>query len=255
MEHNDDGTRRRRGRLFATVAGVAVLAAVAAGAVLVSDPSSAAPAASVPAPTRAGGSAAPAPTATATPTAAPAATGTTAPAAAHAAGRVENGVHTGDLRYFLAPPPAGADVYGDRAGSPLTADDIAVTATDESAARAALTAYGFRDGAYRTYLTADGVREVTVKLIRFAGPGQAAAYDAQQRGEGAQGTEIPLGADYPARAYHLASGSDESTDTVLVDSYQGDVHITLTVTGGRTPAGTQLRDLLDAQYQRLRTGH
>lgn len=49
------------------------------------------------------------------------------------------------------------------------------------------------------------------------------------------------------------SGSAENSDAELAVSCQGDVQITLTVTGGQDPAGTRLRDLLDAQYQRLAT--
>ncbi|WNI17013.1 hypothetical protein [Actinacidiphila sp. ITFR-21] len=250
MDHNDGGPRRRRGGLLAGV-GLAVLAAVTAGTVAACGPSSPGHtgAERADAATAAGTPEAPAPSATGPARDEPAAAG--ASAAARGGGHVTGGVHSGDLRYFLLPPPADADVTGDRAGSPLTADDIAATAPDDSAARGELRTYGFRAGAYRTYSTADGIFEVTVKLIRLGTPADAAAYYAAHSYEGAA---IPLATDFPARAYDLASGSAESTDTVLAVSYQGDTQIILTVTGGGSRSRAQLPSLLAAQHRRLESG-
>lgn len=166
-------------------------------------------------------------------------------------GQVSNGTHTGDLRFFLLTPPKDAEVYGDEAGSPLSADDLASGTKDEAAMKRALDSYGFRSGAYRTYLTAGGGAEVSVKLSRFADAASAAAY---YNAHYYEGDKLTLTGDYPARAYHLKSGSEESTDSLLAISYQGDVHITITVTGGKTADPKLLQNLLDAEYQRLKTG-
>lgn len=244
----DDGGRRR-GRLLSAAAGPVALVAVAVGAVAACGGSSpGAPDASATASrtgTSAGSEASPAPSDEA------AEASPSAGADRHVTGQVKHGVHSGDLRFFLVPAPAEADVSGEPAGSPLSADDIAAQSPDQAAAKRSLTAYGFRAGAYRTYLTADGVSEVTVRLVRFAGPDQAAGYYSAQS---YQGATIALDGSFPARAYNMASGSAESTDTLLATSYQGDVHITITVTGGRTPSSALLEHLLDAQYQRLSTG-
>jgi len=252
VEHNDGG-RRRRVWLFAAAAGLAVAVALTAGAVIAfgssASTSSAAPPSSTPTP---------GPTLTSgaghspSPTPSPASSAGAIPAASRPSGQVKDGVHAGDLRFFLLPVPPGADDEGDTYGSVLTADDLAVASADQAATRAALTADGFQAGAYRTYLTADGAREVTVRLARFAGPDQAAAYYASLS---YQGTSLALGTDHPSRAYHLASGSAESSDSDLAVSYQGDVQITVTVTGGQDTSGALLRDLLNTQYQRLATGH
>jgi hypothetical protein len=239
--------------LFAAAAGVVVLVALTGGAVLAHGSSSS---------SSSSGSSGDTPKAGATTAAASPSGSAQAGAATPSAGSTESGglagqvtkagLHTGDLRYFLLPVPAGADDYGDPDGSVLSADDIAVASADQGGTRSALTTYGFRAGAYRTYLTADGATEVTVKLARFAGPGQAAAYYSSLS---SQGTALTLGTAYPARGYQLASGSAESSDAELAVSYQGDVQITVTMTGGHDPSGSLLRGLLDAQYQRLATGH
>lgn len=166
-------------------------------------------------------------------------------------GRVSHGVHSGDLRYFLLTPPKGADTYGDENGTALNADDIAAYSRDEAATSRVLKRYRYRTGAYRTYLTADGESEVTVRLARFSDAGNAAAYyNAFTYG----GRKFTMTGGHPSRGYDLASGSDESTDALLAVSYQGDVHITITVTGGHTPDRTLLQSLLDQQYQRLAKG-
>lgn len=221
------------------------LTGVTAGAVVVLGSSSghaeeAAPASSAPAVPAAHSPAA----ATSTPSA--------APPASTVKGQVSRGKHTGDLRFFLLPPSKDAEVYGDEAGSALTAAEVASTASDEAEMKRALKEYGFRSGAYRTYLTAGGGAEVTVKLSRFADAASAAGYyDAHYY----EGDKLTLTGGYPARAYHLTSASWESTDSLLAISYQGDVHITITVTGGKTADPRLLQNLLDAQYQRLKTGH
>ncbi|BBA99183.1 hypothetical protein RVR_5697 [Actinacidiphila reveromycinica] len=238
----------RRGGFAAAVTGLVALAAVTAGAVIAfgSSPggsdAAVTPSATAPA---TGAAARPAPSVS------PTAPGTPSAAPGKPTGQVADGAHTGDLRYFLVPPPEGADVYGDPDGSADSAADVAAGAADGEQAARALSTYGFRAAATRTYLTADGVSEVTVELVRLRGPGQAAAYYAASA---YQATALPLQGGYPARGYDLSSGSAESTDTLLAVSYQGDVHITISVTGGSTPSRALLQHVLDAQHRRLSTG-
>lgn len=248
MELNDGGVRRRgRGALLGVTAGLVALVAVTAGAVVAFGSSSGHADASPSASSGAGTPTAQAPTSEPTATTTP-----SAAAGARVSGKVAHGVHSGDLRFFLLPAPADADVYGDVNGSPYTADDITGSASDPSDAQAALKTYGFRDGAYRTYLTADAVFEVSARLVRFGSPSKTAAYYAQHSYEG---TRIPLGDAYPARAYRLTSSSAESTSAVVAVAHQGDVHITITLTGSEAPSAALVQRLLDAQYQRLKTGH
>ncbi|MEW2522173.1 hypothetical protein [Actinacidiphila alni] len=252
MNANDGGARRRgRGVLYAVAAGLVAVTAVTVGVVVaVGSSSGHADASATTTPPPAASPALP-PVPSLTPSSVPSSEASASVPAARVSGHVADGVHTGDLRFFLLPAPADAEVSGDRDGAPYTADDIAGSAAKPSDARAALTTYGFRSGAYRTYLTGDGAYEISARLIRLGSPAQAAAYYRQHTFDGAP---VPLGAAYPARAYDLASASAESTGAVVALSYQGDVQITLTLTGDTTPSARYVRGLLDAQYQRLRTG-
>ncbi|MFF7214455.1 hypothetical protein ACFZAU_28615 [Streptomyces sp. NPDC008238] len=159
-----------------------------------------------------------------------------------------DGRHSGDLRYFLLTPPADAEVYGDEQGTELSRSEVA----DSADVKRALAAGGFKAAAQRTYLTADGDYEVSAQLVRFASAGSATAY---YDGFYYEGTRITLpSSGTPGKAYRLSSSSAESTGSVIVLSHQGDVHITLSVTGAKTPGKNLLARLLDQQYRRLKTG-
>ncbi|MGW3246925.1 hypothetical protein [Streptomyces sp. NPDC001070] len=231
------------------VVGLVVLATLTAGAVMAFGSSSSSASAGAPVASPGGrGPSAPG-SATPSPTASPSRS-VSAPAspAGTLKGSVHDGEHRGDLRYFLLPPPEDAETYGDEEGTDLSRSDVA----ESTDVRRALTTYGFKAAAYRTYLTGDGEYEVSVQLVRFASAGSAAGYydDFYY-----QGTRIALpSSDHPAKAYRLSSSSAESTGSVIVLSHQGDVHISISVTGAKTPGKGMLTRLLDQQYRRLKTG-
>lgn len=222
--------------IAAVVAGMLLVVGVTAGAVVALGSSSPGPtAAAAPRASVSTGPATAEPSAEAPTTAAPTPSSTVT-------GAVKSGgTHTGDLRYFLLTPPEDAEIYGDEDGSELTRSQIA----DGSASvRSALATYGFKSGATRTYLTADGDTQVVADLVRFSAPAGATAFYSRFY---FSGTGVTIGGSHPAKAYRHAK-------TVIVVSHQGDVHITLTVTGARVPGSAQLRRLVDRQYDRLETG-
>lgn len=233
--------------MIATVVGLVVLATLTAGAVVAfgsSSSSASAFASPTPAAPRGAGA-----TASPSPTASPSRSATASPSPASTVkGSVRDGKHSGDLRYFLLNPPKDAEIYGDEEGTDLSRSEVA----DSADVKRALATYGFRAAAYRTYLTGDGEYEVTVRLVRFASPGSAAAY---YNAFFYRGTPITLpSSGRPAKAYRLSSSSAESTGSVITVSHEGDVHISISVTGAKTPRTGMLTRLLDQQYRRLKNG-
>lgn len=230
--------------MIAVVIGLVVLATLTAGAVVAIGSSSKSSATATPsraaATTSASATPSPSadPTETAEPSASPSSTVT---------GSVHDGAHSGDLRWFLLTPPEGAEIYGDEAGSAVTRDEIGVS--DDI--KQALSRYGFKKGAQRTYLTADGDYEISVELLRFGSASGASGY---YEAFYLNSPTLAIGSTHPAKAYRLSSGSAESTDAVVALSHQGDVHISITVTGEKLPGRDLLKRLLDQQYQRLATG-
>ncbi|MFE2542998.1 hypothetical protein [Actinacidiphila glaucinigra] len=244
-------TDSRTGVVIATIVGLVVLATLTAGAVVAFGSSSSSPSASA-----LPGGAAPssrdpetADPATPSPTASPSTGPTSTPSPTRTLrGTVDDGRHRGDLRYFLLAPPADAEIYGDEEGTELSRSEVA----DSADVKQALATHGFKAAAQRTYLTGDGDYEVSAQLVRFANEGSATAY---YNAFYYQGTRITLpSSGSPAKAYRLSSSSAESTGSVIVLSHQGDVHITLSVTGAKTPGKDLLARLLDKQYRRLKTG-
>ncbi|MFF3948952.1 hypothetical protein ACFYYN_29580 [Streptomyces sp. NPDC001902] len=235
--------------MIATIVGLVVLATLTAGAVVAfgssSSSASASPGGAEPS-SRGPETADPA---TPSPTASPSRRATATPSPAGTLkGSVDDGKHRGDLRYFLLVPPADAEVYGDEEGTELSRSEVA----DSADVKQALATYGFKAAAQRTYLTGDGEYEVSAQLVRFASAGSATGY---YNAFYYQGTRLTLPASgSPAKAYRLSSSSAESTGSVIVLSHQGDVHVTLSVTGAKTPGKALLARLLDQQYRRLKTG-
>ncbi|MFF3565201.1 hypothetical protein ACFYXS_34680 [Streptomyces sp. NPDC002574] len=233
--------------MIAVVVGLVVLGTLTAGAVVaIGSSSSKTSAAAVPS------TAAPTASAPATPSPSPDPTGTAGPddspsPSSTVTGAVHAGAHSGDLRFFLLTPPKDAEIYGDEAGTSVSRDEVGVSGD----IKRALSRYGFKKGAQRTYLTADGDYEISVELLRF---GSAAGASGYYDDFYLDSPALTIGSTHPAKAYRLSSGSAESTDAVAALSHQGDVHISITVTGAKLPGRDLLKRLLDQQYQRLATG-
>lgn len=82
-------------------------------------------------------------------------------------GKVSNGVHSGDLRYFLLPVPSDASVVGPPEGSTLSAAQVASVYRDGSVVLNDLKELGFKGGASRNYQTGDAKYHVDVQLLHF----------------------------------------------------------------------------------------
>jgi len=180
----------------------------------------------------------------------PAPTTTTAPPVT---GRVANGVHTGDLRFFFLPAPEGAVPLGDPDGDPLTPVNV-VGNPDEAASAAMLDRYHYRKGYSRSYSAPGGQRQVTVKLAQFGSPALAAAYYRNHHYSGSGIRPLKLDEPFPVGAQQTVAGSQYRE--LLADTYVGDVQLSVVVKSltDAMPSRTELATLLEAQYQRLRTG-
>ncbi|MFF4650318.1 hypothetical protein [Streptomyces sp. NPDC001380] len=250
------------GAALAATGLLAVTATAAAVTVAVGRPAGRAPAAQAApaggASAAAGPSAAPSPSPSATGRPAAAATGT--PSASPTprstvTGRVSAAGHTGDLRFFLLPVPGDAEVYGAADGTRLSLSAVAASFGNTASTRRILGDYGFRSAAYRTYRTADGKAEVTVRLIRF---GSTAKADWFVRGISMRGTSLPVSAGGGSRAFLVKPREEGGTGSLVGLLHQGDVEAEITVQVKGDPGGAPNRALLNGlmrrQYQRLRTG-
>ncbi|MBY8882416.1 hypothetical protein [Actinacidiphila acidipaludis] len=176
---------------------------------------------------------------------------TTAPSAA---GQVKGGVHTGDLRTFFLPAPQHALPYGDPDGDRLDPVDVGDT-TDRAVAVARLKQYHYAEGFGRTYSLPGDHLTVTIRLARFGSPALAAGYFGRLHYTGSAIRPLTLHEPFPVTAQQTVPGAPYRE--LFATTCQGDVQMMVRVvsTTNAMPARKQLTSLLEAQYQRLRTGH
>ncbi|MFJ9775840.1 hypothetical protein ACIRVF_32155 [Kitasatospora sp. NPDC101157] len=235
---------------LATAGLLAVTAASAAVTVAVGKPDSRPAAAPAPRATAASPSAG----ASATPSAVPVPTvvpSEPAPAST-VKGTVSNGKHEGDLRYFLLPIPAGGESYGPADGMPMTRDDVSEIFGKQDDIDTILNRLGYRDGATRTYRTADGKAQVTVTLLHFGSADTASRF---VQGYSIKSQEpIDIDGDPNAHGFRRTPKHEAYTGSMTGVSSQGDVQYTIDVDVKGTPDKALLNDLMKRQREWLASG-
>ncbi|MFH9347541.1 hypothetical protein [Kitasatospora sp. NPDC017646] len=167
-------------------------------------------------------------------------------------GTVSNGKHDGDLRYFLLPIPAGGESYGPADGMPMTRDDVSEIFGKQDDIDTILNRLGYRDGATRTYRTADGKAEVTVTLLHFGSADTASRF---VQGYTIKSQEpIDIDGDPNAHGFRRTPKHEAYTGSMTGISSQGDVQYTIDVDVKGTPDKALLNDLMKRQREWLASG-
>ncbi|MFD5465983.1 hypothetical protein ACFWIQ_24585 [Kitasatospora sp. NPDC127059] len=250
---------RAVGVALATAGLLAVTAASAAVTVAVGKPDgrpAAAPAPRATATASANASAGASTSASATPSAVPVPVPTAVPSrpapASTVKGTVSGGRHEGDLRYFLLPIPAGGESYGPADGMPMTRDDVSEMFGKPDDIDTILNRLGYRDGAARTYRTADGTAEVTVTLLHFGSADLASRF---VQGYTVKSQEsIDIDGDPNAHGFRRKPKNEAYTGSMTGISSQGDVQYTVDVEVKGTPDKALLNDLMKRQREWLASG-
>lgn len=250
---------RRTGRAVGVGVGYVLLAVAAAFTVItVASPApvdsaavaseleasaAAAPAPSTPA--SGGGSAAPsakATTASASPSPSPSPTSTV-----H--GTVHGGVHSGDLRFFLLPPPQGpSSVQGDPDGDVMTKSAVEHEYGGGSSVGSALSELHYKKAVTRTYQDTTLGANVTVELIQFGSASDASDW--------AQGFSMS-GKRFSIPGESGASGYSSSSDGAyaLNGTYsEGDTFYQISVFGTQSLPHSDLTSLMKAEHSLLASG-
>ncbi|MER7845721.1 hypothetical protein ABTZ03_17445 [Kitasatospora sp. NPDC096077] len=244
---------RAVGIALATAGLLAVTAASAAVTVAVGKPDGHPAAAPAP---RAAATAAASTGASATPSATPVPVPTVVPTtpapASTVKGTVSGGKHEGDLRYFLLPIPAGGESYGPADGMPMTRDDVAEIFGKPDDIDTILNRLGYRDGAVRTYRTADGKAQVTVTLLHFGSTDMASRFVQGYTVKSAE--PIDIDGDPGAHGFRQKPKHEAYTGSMTGVSSQGDVQYTVDVEVKGTPDAALLSDLMKRQREWLASG-
>ena len=250
---------RRTAAVSALVAGWLLIAGGTAGAVVAlgRDGSSSAQASATPGPSPSlaastSASSSPSPTFSSSSSSTTPSPSTTTPTPTFT-GKVVNGVHTGDIRFFLMPVPSDASVIGAPEGTTVTKDQVAGMYGNSSEVGKILDELGFKDGAVRDYQTGDAKYHVIARVLRFSSAanaklwflGDSPASDWKEFG-------VPGYSD--AKAYDIAPPKGLTEERLRAVFYRGDVAIEVAVIGQAPVDHAVLFDRLGKQITRLDTG-
>lgn len=244
------GTPKKRGRgalIGAVGLGYAVLAVGTAVAVVVVASPAPVDIAALSGPTASAGASAAATTAapatTPPTTAAPTPTSTVT-------GAVNDGIHTGDLRFFLLPAPQGpSSVQGDSDGTKEAKSDV-VTEYGGGYTEQNLTQLNFQAGATRTYQDSTLGANVTIELLQFGSHSDAKEWlGLLSKPSGVTSVSIPgesgaIGWSQTSTGSYMLSGLYVEGDTF----YDISIYATQEIDNG------SLTNLMTSQYSRLANG-
>ncbi len=168
-------------------------------------------------------------------------------------GSVSNGVHSGDIRYFLLPVPSDASAVGTPDGDTLTAAAAAAPYANSSEVLKLLGQAGFKGGATRSYQTGDAKYHVTVRLLHFGSASVARAWaDADKEMPGWSAFGIP---GYPdEKAYDIPLDASLGEARLRAVGFRGDVFFEVDVFGQPPVDHAVLIDRVRKQIARLDSG-
>jgi hypothetical protein len=167
-------------------------------------------------------------------------------------GSVSDGIHSGDLRYFLLQPPQGpSSVQGDPSGTSETIDDVLATYDDASQARTYLEQLDFKTAATRTYQDSTMGANVTVQLLQFGSSEDSENWLStfEFNGSGYQSISVPGESGAEGWSY-AKDGTYE-----LVGAYrEGDTFMQVTIYGAQSVPAQDLGQVISAEHSRLANG-
>lgn len=166
-------------------------------------------------------------------------------------GSVSNGVHSGDLRYFLLPAPGGAStVQGDPDGTDESLSDVVTAWGGGSQVKTVLQQLGFKRGATRTYQDSSLGANVVIELLQFDSGGDASQW-AQSWGAPSDAKSFSIPGESSAVAW--AGGSSGAFYVRGIYS-EGDTAYQVTVYSDQTVQHGSLIGLMGSEHDRLAHG-
>jgi hypothetical protein len=190
--------------------------------------------------------------ASASPTAAPTSASPTPTPSSTVTGSVSDGIHSGDLRYFLLPPPQGpSSVQGDPDGNTETLDEAVAAYGGGSGQATQLQEAGFKAGCDRTYQDSTMGANVEIQLIQFDSTEDAQDWTESFGLSGAGFASISVPGLSDAKGWSYADDGSYN----LVGLYdEGDTFFEVQIYSTQAIAAQDLAQVLDAEHDRLAHG-
>ena len=205
-----------------------------------------------PAPTPASSASAKATSSASASTAPTSAPPTSASPASTVTGTVSDGVHKGDLRYFLLPPPQGSSsVQGDPDGTAESLDDVVQEFGGTSDIRSYLKQLNFKAACDRTYQDSTIGANVTIELIRFASSSDASQWASGFELDGGGFKHISVPGESGASGWSYQKDGNYQLTGVYHD---GDTFYQVTIFATQSVPASALGSIIKAQHSRLANG-
>ncbi|MFF1870694.1 hypothetical protein [Kitasatospora herbaricolor] len=167
-------------------------------------------------------------------------------------GTVSGSTHGGDLRYFFAPIPDGAESFGPADGFKMSDEELVAEYDGQKNIMSVLASYGYKESAERSYRTADGKANVRIRLMRFSSAGNASEF-----AKGASFSEsesIDVSGVPGARGFLFKPEQKAYTGAMVGIASKGDVEFEITVEVKGDPDKAALGDVMKRQLDRLSSG-
>jgi hypothetical protein len=163
---------------------------------------------------------------------------------------VHDGIHSGDLRFFLLPPPDGlSSVQGDPAG---TKESLSTVSSEYgSGAESILKQLHFKAGATITFQDSAIGANVTIELLQFGSSGDASEWRSGFELTGGGFTRFSVPGESGASAW---SSKSDGVYTYLGTYIEGDTFYEVSIFGTQTVAHSAMGDLIKQQHARLADG-
>jgi hypothetical protein len=165
-------------------------------------------------------------------------------------GSVSDGIHHGDLRFFLLPPPQGpSTVQGNPAGTVETEAEV-VSEYGSGYTKQNLSQLDFTGGATRTYQDSTLGANITIELLQFATHNDAQAWlGVLSKPSGTTSVTIP-GESGSVGWLQNTVGNYQLNGTYV----EGDTFYNITIYSTQEIGDGSLIGLMDSQYSRLSNG-
>lgn len=168
-------------------------------------------------------------------------------------GSVDGDSHTGDLRFFLLPIPAGGQVIGDADGTTESLSTLSKEMADPSQGLSALNSWNCTGGAIREYRSPDGTLTITTELKHFDSDSDASGWVSGLSFGKATSFSIPGIGDATGWAYDPSDPTGYGN--IIGVSHDGDVEYEINISGTGKIAHSLLLPLMKREEQLLSTGH
>lgn len=167
-------------------------------------------------------------------------------------GSVSDGVHSGDLRYFLLPPPQGSSsVQGDPDGTTESLSDLVSEYGGSSDVRSFLKQSDFKAACTRTYQDSSMGANVTIELIQFGSSSGSSDWMSgfQLNGDGFKSISVPGESGASGWSYQK-DGQYQLTATYR----EGDTFFQVTIYATQSIPASDLGQVVSAEHSRLADG-